>query len=576
MVTRGGSKHVRAGGFRENTGIGVWGLMVLSLLIILGMIMSFAACASAPASSAASASGKASPSGGAAVPVPPSTGNPPANLTRGGIIRLAQSDEPARFGIPWASGGQDQIINRMVCEPLLGLTDKPGVFVGILAEKWEFAQDKSSVTIYLRQGIKFTDGTPFDSQAVAWTWQHKWDDDGPVVFGLSAWKNWEVIDDYTLKVNLKYWTTVLLNDFADSNRAIMSPAAFDKYGKDYMNTHPIGTGPWMFKDYSRGQYVKLERNPNYWRKNGTPYADEVWFLTYKDTMVAQAAMKHGDFDVWRGLDVDSANQMATVPGIKVDHVGFQNVCLYYNGQEGIWKDLRMRQALEYAIDKQSICDTFGKGYYQPCYEVLVGADTLGKNPTPPRKYDPIKAKQLMAEAGYPNGVSVKLKLDSNNQQPAVLSLQNALAQVGIKLEYVPLQGSAWGDLGKSSPEPGELRFERQRGTPSAIVAQTRSDFGRTSPLYVNRPLPDGWFDAVDKWLLMEDPAQVTKTAVELNKMAYDAAMIVPLWSVIGAAAYADNLGIYVPPGPGIINMTNVLDYNNSFSFRPEWLYFKKK
>jgi ABC-type transport system substrate-binding protein len=322
--------------------------------------------------------------------------------------------------------------------------------------------------------------------------------------------------------------------------------------------------------------VKLVRNPNYWRNNGTPYLDEVHFLTYKDLMVTQAAMKHGDFELWRGLDVDSANQMATVPGIKVDHSGFQNVCIYCNSQEGVWKDLKMRQALEYAIDKQTICDTFGKGYYAPTYECLPGADTLGKNPTPPRKYDPAKAKQLMAEAGYPNGVSVKLKLDANNQLPAVLSLQNKLAEVGIKIDYVPLQGSAWGDLSKITPEPGELRFERQRGAPSAIVSQTRGDFGRTSPFFVNRPQPDGWFDTIDKWLLMEDPAQVSKTAVELNQKAYEVAMILPLWSVVGATAYADGMGIYSPPGPGLITMTNLFDYNNTFVFKPEWIYFKAK
>jgi len=576
MGTERKSSLVRNWGFRNKTsGLGMVGYRLLLLLIVVGMIMSFAACSS-PAASTAATTTKAATSGAPGVPVAPQTGTPPADLVKGGILRLAQSDEPARFGIPWSTNGADATINAMVCEPLIAGTDKPGVYAGLLAESYEFNKEKTTLTFHLRKGIKFTDGTDFNAQAVAWTWQHRWDDEGPVVFELSPWKNWELVDDYTLVVNLKYWTTILMSDFSGGKYGMISPTAFDKFGKDYINTHPIGTGPWMFKEYSRGQYVKLARNPNYWRNNGTPFMDEVQFLTYKDSMVAQAAMKHGDFDIWRGLDVDSANVMATVPGIKVDHVGFQNVCIYYNAAEGIWKDIKMRYALEYAIDKQKICDTFGKGFYKPTYEVLVGADTLGKNPIAPRKYDPVKAKQLMTEAGYPNGISVNLKLDSGNQLPAVLSLQNMLAESGIKINYVPLQGSAWGDLSKVTPDPGELRFERQRGAPSAIVSQTRGDFGRTSPFFVNRPLPPGWFDAIDKWLLEEDPAKVAQTAIDLNSKAYDVAMILPLWSVVGASCYVEGMGIYSPPGPGLITMTELFQYNNTFQFKPEWLYFKKK
>jgi ABC-type transport system substrate-binding protein len=569
LVTPEKSKRVR---------IGMIGYRLLGLLVVVGMIMAFSACASAPLSTAAPTSTQASTSASNApvASVPPSTGTPPADFKKGGIFRLAQMDEPARFGIPWATNGADAQINSMVCEPLISPTDKPGVFLPVLAESYEFNADKSILTFHLRKGIKFQDGTDFNAQAVAWTWQHRWDDEGPVVFELSPWKSWELVDDYTLKVNLKYWTTVLLNDFAGGKYGMMSPTAFDKNGKDYINTHPIGTGPWLFKDYSRGQFVKLVRNPSYWRNNGTPYLDEVWFLTYKDTMVTQAAMKHGDFELWRGLDVDSANMMATVPGIKVDHSGYQNNCLYYNAQEGIWKDLKMRQALEYAIDKQTICDTFGNGFYQPIYECLPGADTLGKDPIAPRKYDPAKAKQLMAEAGYPNGLAVNLKLDANNQVPAVLSLQNELAKVGIKLNFIPLQGSAWGDLSKVSPEPGELRFERQRGNAGSIVAQTRGDFGRSSPFFMNRPLPNGWFDEIDKLLLTEDPVQIANTALDLNAKAYETLMILPLWSIVGAVAYVEGFGIYVPPDPTFIKMTQPFQYNNSFTFKPEWLYYKPK
>ena len=575
MGTERKPSHVRTSVFREKMGLGMMGYRLLGLLLVAVFIISLSACAGPAATSAPATTSKASTGGANVAPIAPQTGTPPADMKRGGILRLAQSDEPARFGIPWSTNGADATINAMICEALVAGTDKPGVYAPVLAESYAFSADKSSLTFHLRKGIKFTDGTDFNAQAVAWTWQHRWDDEGPVVFGLSPWKNWELIDDYTLQVNLKYWTTVLMNDFSGGKYGMLSPTAFDKNGKDWINTHPIGTGPWMFKEYSRGQYVKLVRNPNYWRNNGTPFMDEVDILVYKDSMVAQAAMKHGDFDIWRGLDVDSANVMATVPGVKVDHVGFQNVCIYYNGQEGIWSDLRMRQALEYAIDKETICDTFGKGFYKPSYEVLVGADTLGKDPTPPRKYDPVKAKQLMAAAGYPDGVSVKLKLDSGNQLPAVLSLQNKLAEVGIKIDYIPLQGSAWGDLSKATPEPGELRFERQRGAPSAIVSQSRGDFGRESPFFVNKPLPDGFYDTIDKWLLMENPADITKTAVELNQKAYDIAMILPLWSVVGATAYADSLAIYSPPGPGLITMTDLFNYNNTFVFKPEWIYNKK-
>ena len=537
MVIR--KKPNRITGFKKNTHrAGRISRKLLALLVGVGVIVLLTAC-----------------SGGATTSKPAiATTQPAANtLTpkKGGILKIGHNNEPTIFGIPWRAQGASGDWLTMVCEPLLVSTQQLGVYQPVLAESWQLSADKTSITFKLRQGVKFHDGTNFNAAAVKWNREKVVAYQGPNVAALSPLASVDVIDDYTVRFNLRFWNAIIYDYFTGPTNTIMSPNAYDKNGEEWCLTHPVGTGPWIYKDYARGQYLKFDRNPNYWRNNGMPYLDEVDINVMKDTMVTSASMINGDINAWREADADSVNQLQA-KGFISETLGGGNIVLFYNSTDPAspWSDLKMRQALEYAVDKATIASALGKGFAAPLYEELPGINIIGKSQGVPRTFNTDKAKQLMSEAGYPNGLSCKLVLNTAMNTPAVMALQNQLAKVGINITIDPQVNAVWRDLTTKPPVGSELRLDRQAGGYGTIIQQTNSDFGRASIFFPGITKPDGWFDTLDKVLITEDPAQRLTLLQELDKAAYDNLMLCPLWTVYDMVVYVNNLKANLPGGRG--------------------------
>ena len=532
---------------------------LLMFFVAAVLILSLTACSSTKPTTSSSVS-----SGGSTTP------------KKGGILTLSHFGEPAIFGTPWSTRGASADWSTLACEPLLTFSEKLGVYEPVLAESWDWAADYMSITFHLRKGVKFHDGTDFNAQAVAWNWQKRRDYQGPTIAGLSSTKDWTVIDDYTIRFNLRFWTSIYLDGFYGASPSIISPTAFDKNGgESWTNTHPVGTGPFIFKDYSRGQYLKFERNPNYWKNNGTPYLDEIDINVIKDTMVAQASLINGDIDVWREADIVACAEIKEKYSDKfrVENLSSGNMILYFNSQDPAspWSNLKMRQALEYAIDKDLICTSIGKSLWIPNVEELNGISVVGKATTTPRKYDPVKAKQLMTEAGYANGLSCKLVYNTGMTSPAIIALQNMLAKVNIELTLDPQAAVVWSDLTKKAPVGNEIRFERESGGPTSIITSASGDFGNTSLFYVGLLKPDGWQDTLDKLLASKNADEKVQLITKLDSMAYDNAMIVPLWKTYDLAAAVNSLKYAVPAGKG----TSALTYADRPTFRLEYAWLDK-
>ena len=320
-----------------------------------------------------------------------------------------------------------------MCDTLLR-GDNKGNIIPWLAESYKLADDRNSITFNLRKGVKFHDQSDFNA-AVA-----KWNLDNFIEAGLqSNWASVDVIDDYTVRVNFTEWQNTLLSTFVEPTfpAFMISKAAFDKNGQDWMRTHPVGTGPFIFDSFVNDVSYKIKKNPDYWVK-GRPYLDGMEFTIIGDESTRILAMKAGDKDV---LGTSPAKDMADLA-----KAGFIPKPYRVASVSGLvpdtanadspWANQKVREAVEYAIDKEGIAKAFGYGYGVAPYQLVPPVCTLAYNPdfTLGRKFDLDQAKQLLADAGYSNGFETTFTVLPTADRNIIVAVQENLAQIGIKVK----------------------------------------------------------------------------------------------------------------------------------------------
>lgn len=287
-----------------------------------------------------------------------------------------------------------------------------------LAESWEPSDDGLTWTFHLKQGVKFHDGTDFNADAVVFNFNRWMDKENPYhtgdfpyygyMFGGYKGDEGHVIkdvvakDENTVVVHLNTPLGPFLNNLAMSPFAIASPTAVKKYGENF-GENPVGTGPFVFKEWARNDKIVLEKNPNYYKK-GYPLLDELIFKSIPDNSARFIALQSGDIDMMDGVNPDDVTTARTNDALQVWLRPSMNVgYLAFNTQKAPFDDVRVRRALNMAVNKQALIDAFYNGLAEPA-----------KNPLPPSLwgynddvkdygYNLDKAKELLKEAGYENG-----------------------------------------------------------------------------------------------------------------------------------------------------------------------------
>jgi peptide/nickel transport system substrate-binding protein len=274
-----------------------------------------------------------------------------------------------------------------------------------LAESWLVSNDGKTYTFKLRQGVTFHDGSPFNAQSVKFNFdrmldeKHPFYETGPfpLSFNFASIDTVNVIDDSTVEFKLKEPFAPFLSNLAYPTGLIVSPAAVEQYGKDY-GRHPSGTGPFKFVEWQSSQRVVVERNADYW--DGAATLEAVVFRPITDANTRVAEMMAGGIDVMVEVPPDNIATFRTDANFTVtEQVGPHVWFSILNTREGPFKDKRVRQAANYAVNKQGLVDN-----------VLQGTATVSAGPVPPAfgwvksdvapyPYDPEKAKALLAEAG---------------------------------------------------------------------------------------------------------------------------------------------------------------------------------
>ncbi|MFC1533394.1 ABC transporter substrate-binding protein [Thermodesulfobacteriota bacterium] len=389
---------------------------------------------------------------------------------RGGILHRTVS-EPRSLGYPATMTGQTDGQTSSVALETLFRFDKQSNIVPLLATGWKTDPDAKTITITLRRGVKFHDGSDFNASVCKWNLD-KYRKEKRRRPELKKVSSVDIIDDYTVRLNLSVFDNTIvtfLANCADAGRMI-SRKAFEAHDREWCEQNPVGTGPFQFVSRKKDVIIKWKRFDGYW--GSRPYLDGIEMHRIMDPTVALMAFKSGELHIARSVNPKNAKDL--------EKEGKYIMYRTQNGQVpalgGYAKDpkspfskLKVRQALAYAIDVPAINRAFGLGYWTVQNQWAVPG-TWGYNPdVAGYPYNPEKAKKLLAEAGYPNGF--KTTLNFYNLRPIYVdeatAMQRYLKDVGIDIKLNGVQrpkfaemasmGTGWEGLirmqGFSNPDP---------------------------------------------------------------------------------------------------------------------------
>ena len=377
----------------------------------------------------------------------------PAAAQPAGTLVVGLVAEPVNLDPAQVTDLNSNRVGRRIVETLVTFPEESTQVVPGLAESWTVSKDGLRYTFKLRKGITFHDGTAFTAEAVKFSIERQIDPDHPFnKLGKYPFANYnfgnvkavEVVDPSTVEFVLKEPRASFLAILTAGAASVVSPTAVKKFGADYA-LQPVGTGPFKYVLWDRGQRVVLEKNARYWR-----YPVKIDRVVYRPIVEDQARLTElltGSLDVIVGVPPDFVGQLeANARVTLLKQVGAHVWYLGINNQKKPFDDKRVRQALNYAVNKDAIVK-----------DVLKGTGAVSKGPVLPNTwgadaalkaypYDPQKAKQLLAEAGYPNGFSTTLwvpESGSGMQSPVAMStvMQSNLKAVGVN---VTLQTMEWG------------------------------------------------------------------------------------------------------------------------------------
>ncbi|WP_019121874.1 ABC transporter substrate-binding protein [Brevibacillus massiliensis] len=333
-----------------------------------------------------------------------------------------------------------------------------------LATSWEASPDGLSWTFHLAKDVKFHDGTPFNADAFIFNFERWWDEKNPYHKGdfspfqadFGGFKDSETcvvkdvqkIDDDTVQINLKQPFSPLLAILSQTEYGIASPEAIKKHNGDILKT-PVGTGAFKFVSWTPGDKIVLEKNQDY-RQPGMPKLDKLIFQVIKDNTARLNALRAGQIDLMDGLSPSDAASVKSDAKLQLYETPSNNVgYLAMNNLKPPFDNPKVRQAINMAIDKQALIDAYYYGLAEPAVTVLPSKNWAFHTDLNDYEVNVEKAKELLKEAGYPNGFSTELwampVARPYMPQPEQIAtvLQADLKKIGIDAKIVTMDWATY-------------------------------------------------------------------------------------------------------------------------------------
>lgn len=326
----------------------------------------------------------------------------------------------------------------------------------VLAESYTVSKDGLAYTFKLRHGVKFHDGTDFNAEAVKINLERVINPENKLarINQFNRIDKVEALAPDSVRITLKEPFGPFINSLAHPSAAMISPTALKKYGSKDIAFNPVGTGPFVFVEWKQTDFVKGRKFDGYWKK-GYPKVDSVTWKPVLENSTRAAMLQTGEADFATPLPYEQADALKKNPKITV--VSGPSIItryLSFNVQQKPFDDLRVRQAISYAINKEALAKVAFSGYAFPA-QGYVPQGVLYAHKMAPWPYDPAKARKLLAEAGYPNGFeSVLWGAYTNTTTQKVLQfLQQQLGQIGIKVSVQALEPGQRTEWVQAWPDP---------------------------------------------------------------------------------------------------------------------------
>ena len=351
----------------------------------------------------------------------------------GGILKITVTGEGAApMGVPWENTTNDTLYMVPMVESLVK-EQSDGTIEPYLAESWKVDMDAKEVVFKLRQGVKFTDGSDFNAEAAAFNLEYC------IEAGqLQGATGVEARGDYELAITFDVFMNQMIGRLAAKTCGFISKESFEANGIEWARENPVATGPYMQKEYVRGEKFELVKNDNYWDAP-KPYVDGITFLFIRDVMTQQAAMQStGDqsIDVLLTTSGEQAKALTDL-GLEAEKLAIGPLALIPSSKDASspLANPDVRKAIAWAIDRDSIMAARGFGILSPAYQ-MISEDWPAHLPDSENiGYDVAKAKQFLADAGYPDGFKTKIiAMPGFADRDAMVILQSQLAEIGIEVE----------------------------------------------------------------------------------------------------------------------------------------------
>lgn len=362
---------------------------------------------------------------------------------KGGSLIVCMSAEPPGLD-PTANtaAAVDRVVWCNLFETLVKVNDR-GELMPALAKKWDVSPDGKVYTFHLRKGVKFHNGEPFNAQVAKWNIDRA-KSEGTTNIHPEYFRGIVKIDtpdDYTLVTTLKEVDALFIAHMAEGDASMLPIKGYER-----AKSHPIGTGPFKFLKWVRGDRVEMVRFDDYWNPE-LPYLDKVSFRFIPDPSAQIAALKSGDIDVigWM-ISQEMAKDLAKDKRFKV-LAGSTNseVIMSTNNKAKPFDNKLVRQAMAYAIDRKMIIDLVTFGYARPIGSHWSPATPYYVDLTGRFPYNPEKAKELLAKAGYSNGFEAVLKASAKHPYSVRAGevIADLLGKIGIKLKIEKIEWGQW-------------------------------------------------------------------------------------------------------------------------------------
>lgn len=448
---------------------------------------------------------------------------------------VAQSVDPPNLD-PYNTTAPYVSVFAQICEPLMYWdTDENGnAFIRmLLATDYQWL-DEVTLQFKLREGVTFSNGESFNAEAAKVSLEQLF-----VAFNYSQWlegmlKEVQIVDDYTVNIVLTEPSGFIPSILAMGSFQI-APKDFQERGAEAFNQSPVCTGPWVFEEHAKDDRITLTANPNYW--GGTPKFKSLIIRIIPDDNARVAALEAGEVDIATNIPLAAASriegnenlQLLSIPSLRQFAVFFDTD----NPKAEPLKDVRVRQAMNYAVDRVAMCEQLFAGRCTPMEGQFLSRYHSGYNPALEiYPYDPERAKQLLAEAGYPDGFEAEITYTVGRypqDKQAGEAIAAYLRAIGLTLTEQAVDFPEWARQFDARPRQTTAFYIvgflfGQDGLLSLRSYAPEARF-RTSPM------PAAFDEALEKASSTQDEAERVKLLQDAMQAIHDEPFAVYLYSL---------------------------------------------